>query len=304
MDPSDTFNTNPPSYTPAKSDPAKGDPAQGDPEFSEPTPSFEEAFPNAERPTIDRLQYLRCWTILGERESWVSQVAIISLVQLIPYVGQMVVWGYGIDCSEAIHRGARSTFCRFDFNRFGEYLMRGVWPWLTMFIATLLLMPVMIVLMLPVMGIFFAMMANTGPNQPPPIGAFVVFYAGIIAVNILYYGLLFLVCLPFCLRAGYSGEFKEAFNFGWAFDFLKRVWFEACLGITFFMVSATILTLLGYLACVIGAFAVMGAASIGLMFLMHQLYGIYLVRGGEPVPMKTPTYESIVAWQEPESPPK
>jgi hypothetical protein len=98
--------------------------------------------------------------------------------------------------------------------------------------------------------------------------------------------LLVLALLPMLFRSALMLDFAQGFNFDWAKSFIAKVWLEMLLGILFLYVASMVLGMLGVLACCVGIFLVGPVLSLAYGNLMFQLYSIFLIRGGTPVPIK------------------
>jgi hypothetical protein len=85
--------------------------------------------PNAADPSgQNRLQYWRSYAFIFDSPAWVTNILFCTLCQLIPLIGPVVVTGYLFEIIEALHRGHRGGYPDFTFDRFTNYLLRGLWP--------------------------------------------------------------------------------------------------------------------------------------------------------------------------------
>ena len=94
-----------------------------------------------------------------------------------------------------------------------------------------------------------------------------------------------LIQLPLMLRSGMTGDVGEAFQFNWAFDFLKRCWLEMILVTLLTMVISIPLAIFGVITCCIGFIPVAGYMALASSWFNFQLYRVYLSKGGTPVPL-------------------
>jgi hypothetical protein len=89
---------------------------------------------------------------------WKSNFLLGAVAILIPLVGPLVLTGWQVTGLWA--RGDREEpgkFPPFDFQYFGKYLERGLWPFLVNLGASLVLVPVILCTMLPLLifsGVF------------------------------------------------------------------------------------------------------------------------------------------------------
>ena len=148
------------------------------------------------------------------------------------------------------------TYPDFDFNRFGDYLVRGVWPFLVTLVASLGLGRVMIVPMF----LFQILLAASEHRHAGPLAAVVMIlmFIGLTVLSCAFY----LVLMPLMLRAGLSQDFVKAFDFTFLLDFLRRMWLEMLLAALFLYVSAFVLMIVGFMACCIGVYPAMTLARM------------------------------------------
>lgn len=233
-------------------------------------------------PPLHEMQYLECYRFVFSSPNWGMNLLLGSVCMLIPVVGQIVFIGYEFELFEALHRGRREGYADFDFNRFGDYLKRGVWPWLAAFLAALVIqLPLFFFTYACAIGGFFAVMSQTTEgNITAVVLACIVFFVFCAAT------LLGFVITPIVLRAGLMQEFGKAFDFAWAKQFVKMMWVEQLLAAIFFGVTSTMLILLGEMMCFVGIYPAIVIVSIASIHILWQFYEIYLSRGGEPIPIK------------------
>jgi hypothetical protein len=258
------------------------------------------------------MRYWQSYRFVFNKPNWLTNLLLTSVCLLIPIVGQIVLIGYLFEVIDALlHRspfeGGRTVddsddaadseqvmdalpanddypsaqYPDFVFNRFADYLMRGVWPFLVRLIIGMAVgLPAGLVLFV---GIMVAGVASRASNSPWPIlvmyGLFWLFYVvAMLIVSIL--------TIPLYLRAGLSGDFSAAFSMNFFRDFMKRVGKEVVLAELFLAATGTVVTMGGLLLCYVGVFP----AAVLLMYASHQLeyqlYELYLKRGGMPVPRR------------------
>jgi len=232
---------------------------------------------------IDHIQYLRMYQYIFENPNWVMNVLLAALCGLIPVVGPLVLLGYQYEIVLAMLTSGGVRYPDFDFNRFADYLQRGLWPFLVQLVASVVIAPLMLVFIIP-MFVLMGAAAGAGEDAAP-----FVFLIGIPLLMIILIPISILpalVLLPMQMRAGLAQDFAEGFNFGWVMDFVKKTWLEMFLGLLFLSFTALILAILGVLACYVGLFVVMPLIFLAQAHLLYELYLLYLSRGGTPIPLK------------------
>lgn len=223
--------------------------------------------------------------------AWMN-ILLISVGNMVPVIGPIVMSGFVYDTFEALFRQKRTYAPPFEFDRLSEYLMRGVWLFLVnMIVSFVFIMPSVVVLMI---AQFAGMAMLEGGGDAAPIGA-LLFGAG----HLFHFAMMALMSfamIPILIRVGLSQDFGKGFDLAWFRDFLGKMWLEM-------LVVTLVLTFLGvaYIAvgfalfCV-GIFFVMGVLLPTSMYLQYQLYLVYLGRGGKPIEMKEPSPQTLAAW--------
>ena len=262
------------------------------------------------------MRYLESYGFVFTSRNWAMNLLLGMLCLFIPAIGAIVLMGYFFEVIDFLLRRrprrveppmdqppsdafgelvmnalpadvdlTSEPYPDFSFDRFSEYLSRGIWPFLVRMIVGLVMSVATSMLM--VLGMVSIGAAATKSAALAVILGVVFF--------VLYLGLaaaLGIVITPLYLRAGLSGDFGSAFSMEFFRDFLKRVGKELVLAELFLVATATLLTLVGLLACYVGIFPAMSLLMFALHHLDYQLYELYLERGGTPIERKqAPTLE-------------
>lgn len=200
---------------------------------------------------------------------------------LIPIVGQIVVMGWFITGFWGREDKNPETFPAFNFEEFGKYLERGLWPFLVVLVATILLVPIMCILIIPIMFLGGLLAAHQGASSD---------FAGVIVgismalFYLLMMTLMALLLAPLKLRASLTQDFVKSFNFAFIMRFIALTWKENIIAWLFLMVASIGLTIGGVLVFCVGIYFAMVVIYFAWTHLYSQLYALYLSRGGEPVP--------------------
>ena len=240
-----------------------------------------------------RMRYWAAYQFLfGSPNRWMN-LLFVAVCMLIPFVGPVVLIGYLIevltprlDGEWPGWAGPAADYPDFTFNRFGDYLKRGLWPFLVNFV-------VMAVASLP-LGVlwfvgFIGIMAagrNGGLVAFLLVGLVLVFMAGLAAATVL--------TVPPTMRAAFLQDFGPSFSLDWSKDFLARTWKKLALSALFLWATSIPLMVLGYAACFVGLYPAMGLLIVAQWHLHYQAYRVYLARGGVPLPVR---------WMPPAVPP-
>lgn len=214
--------------------------------------------------------------------NWAMNLLYGSLCLLLGsfVVPQIIFNGYLWETLERLHRRERSDCPDFDFNRFNDYLMRGVWP----FLVGLLLMAVMFVLLVPIMGCGFAGMGILGANDLPELGAVLMVATYLVGFVVML--LFHFMMMPFMIRAALAQDLGLAFNVAWWKEFLGLMWKELALGAVVLTGAAVVSYFVGLLLCCVGVYPALVVWMYASTHFVWQTYEMFLERGGTPVPLK------------------
>jgi hypothetical protein len=227
------------------------------------------------------MNYFGFMEMIQRDPNWLTTILLAGLCGFIPIVGLMVLWGFAYENAALLHRTSGQRYAPFDFNRFGDYLTRGVGPflvWLMFYVAT----QVVSFMMQMCGGLAVGLAGEAGEAVSV---LFMLFWIGfLLALSVV----VFMIQTPLMLRGGMSGDIGDSFNFNWAVDFVKRCWLELLVVLLVWMAITVPAMLLGLATCCIGFIPITGYLALVNAWLSFQLYRLYLSRGGEPIVMKKP----------------
>jgi len=235
---------------------------------------------------IQQMEYFRAYNYIFENPNWVMNVLMgflcILSTAIIPLLGQLLFMGYQFDVAQGLLMTQGTRYPSFDLNRFGDYLMRSLYPFV---VSLVFILPLVVILAMGI-GMVTAITAAAGGKEGEAV-------ASLVIIPLMFFGMLafwlviMMFVIPLMMRAGLQQEFGAGFDFAWAFDFFKRVWLEILLSALFLAVTAVILSFLGLLAFCVGVFAVQAIVMLAQAHFWYQLYALYLGRGGQPIPLKS-----------------
>ena len=81
------------------------------------------------------MNYFGFMEMIQRNPSWITNSFLTGVCGMIPIVGLIVIWGYTYENAAILHRSTGQQQWPFDFGRFGDYLKRGVGPFLVWFIS-------------------------------------------------------------------------------------------------------------------------------------------------------------------------
>ncbi len=232
------------------------------------------------------LRYGEMVSYVFENPDWFTNVLLGGVCFLIPVVGPIVLLGYRYEVIDHWNTHSQATYPNFDFNKFGEYLSRGIWPFLVLLVGGLMIVP-LILLCYFASFLVFMLAASLGPEFAivGVIVSFIVLFGGII----LSAAVSGLVLVPLELKAGMQRDFAAGFDIKFISKFIGLTWKEILIGFLFLYVVNLALSLVGMLILCVGIYFTMAISMMAQTHLEHQLYLLYLQRGGTPVPTPTST---------------
>jgi hypothetical protein len=219
-----------------------------------------------------RVDYRGAYGYIFRNPRWFTNVLLFAVCCLIPVVGPLTAWGYAYDVFASLMRGRRRAYPDFEFGRFSDYLGRAIWPLL---IACIIGFPFGIVLAV-VLGALAFILARISPSLT--LITNLLSFLGTFALGFLL--------MPLQLRAGASRSLDLGGSFRFALDFFKRVGLQALLAYLFLSVTGAVVMGVGFVLCCVGSLASAAVVSLAGAYLYNELYQLYLLRGGEPIPVR------------------
>jgi hypothetical protein len=249
-------------------------------------PKAEGAAIGAEEQAISaprRLKYLAAFQFAFDNPHWFVSMVLLVVIGFLPVLGHVAQWGFYYEIVEALRRRPNAPYPKFDLQRFGDYCMRGVWPYvLSMTVGMILYL----IFYLPMqLSLQFGFMFLLASNQQ------IAFVVAAVVISLVLVGVMFIavgtavLTMPLLTRAGLTQDFRQIFRMDWYKGYLRRVWAEETLATLFLMTAGVALMPLGCLAFGVGIFVVPVIVWIAASHLQWQIYEIYLERGGEPIPL-------------------
>jgi uncharacterized protein DUF4013 len=213
---------------------------------------------------------------------WMMNTLLAGVCVFIPIVGQIVVKGWLITGFWGRDDDRPETFPDFDFNNFGKYLERGLWPFLVTLVSSLVITVAACVVIVPV-SMIFTLLGSHDNSSAGGCAAALLFIILMVFYLVLIVGMI-AVLTPLIIRASIMQEFGPAFNFAFLKRFIALTWKETILASLFFFVASLALGAVGAIILCVGIYFATVPAYFCMVHLHKQVYRLYLSRGGEPVP--------------------
>ncbi len=220
------------------------------------------------------MRYMDALKALFKHPQWGKQVLFTSICSLIPIVGNIALLGHFLGVFVHQRENDPQTYAPFDFGRLGEYLGKGIWPFLALLISGVISVPCIFVAMAPVflasaIGLEGALVALAG------FISLVLYLVVICAIMVLQ--------VPLCIKAGLTQNLGAALSWSFVRDFAKKVTGPILLANLFLFALAIPGTIVGILTCGLGIFPLVAIMLFTQWQLFGQIYQLYLDRGGEVI---------------------
>ncbi len=228
------------------------------------------------------MRYRESITDFFKTAQWRSNLLLGAVTLLIPLIGPLVLGGWHITCLWARRDGDDpADLPPYDFQFFGKYLERGLWPFLVGVVASLVIVPVMMILML----LFFLMITLSGPANGGQLtgNAVLMILLVIVPLQVLMQAVYHVMVTPLMLRATITQDFKSSFSLRFMKSFLALTWKELLVSLLFIFATMVCMAALAVVTCYIGAIITAPVVFFSWHHLQKQIYQTYLTRGGEPV---------------------
>ena len=228
------------------------------------------------------MQYMRSVQFIMDRANWLTNILLGGVCLIIPIIGPIAMHGYMFEVIDALHNDPEhKEYPDFDFNRFMDYLTRGIWSFLMSLVIGLIIgVP---------LGIFCGCLMAVGigiasSTKSPAVMLVFQLLMFLLAIAVIFLALL--VSWPATLQAGLKREFDFPGMIQFVKDFNKLVIKEMLLSALFVFLVGIFALVVGGLTCGIGLMFTGAAASMAAYHILFQLYELYLERGGTPVEPK------------------
>jgi hypothetical protein len=222
---------------------------------------------------------------------WMMNALLGGVCVIIPLIGQIVLKGWLVTCFWGRDNERPETLPDFDFNNFGKYLERGLWPFLVTLVSSLVISMAACVIIVA----FTMMVTLLGSQDHGSLGGCAAAFLFIILMVfyiVLIVGLVVLLT-PLTIRASLTQEFAAAFNFAFIKRFIALTWKETIIASLFLFVASLLLTAVGAIILCVGIYFATVVVYFCWVHLQKQLYRLYLSRGGEPVPVSPKLHDAM-----------
>jgi hypothetical protein len=222
---------------------------------------------------------------------WMMNTLLAGVCVFIPIIGAIVIKGWLITGFWGRDDERPETFPDFDFNNFGKYLERGLWPFLVTLVSSLVITVVACVFIVPVTMIV-SLLASSDHSSASGCAAAVLFIVVAIFYVILVVSMMVLLT-PLTTRASITQDFVQSFNVAFIKRFIALTWKETILACLFLVAAGLALMAAGAIILCMGMYFATVPIYFCWFHLDKQLYRLYLSQGGEPIPVSPKLRDNI-----------
>jgi hypothetical protein len=206
-------------------------------------------------------------------------------------VGTLIIWGYLAEVAEARSGGRDRNWPDFTIDRFTDYMLRGLWPFLWQLIWTL---PAMFAVLIP-LGITFGLFGVLNQNHQD-VPSMIVLAVGLLCT--LFVGLICsLITMASMMHSMLSNDFMKGADLRWISSFGGKMWGTALAAGVLFLIASFGINLVGALCCLVGTIVTSALTNLMLADVMAQLHDIFVSRGGRSALSVPQTPSDIVEAQ-------
>jgi len=208
------------------------------------------------------MDFGKAFTFVFDDEEWIKKVGLAGLISLIPFIGTIVVAGWGFEVIRRVIKDDPEPLP--DWNEFGEYLVHG---FLVLVIGFVYALPLILV-----QGCSLGFIPFLENADQEAITAAVSVATACFSCLVLLYSLFLGLVLPAALgRYADEGEFGAAFRFGKVFSLVRNNLGSYALVFLGNLVAG-LLASFGVILCVIGVLFTSAYAAVVGGHLTGQAY--------------------------------
>lgn len=216
-------------------------------------------------------------------DSWMSNLLLAFVFQLIPVLGQIALLGWHAEIMHRLRRGDPQPVPKLEFSDMMHYFSKGIPAFLGGLVISLpfgFLIGMVVGVGGVVAGAVAAAMRLRGPE------ALLVIYGLAGLVTLIAAPLMAIAGNAVTTRAELTEDGAKALEFGKLWDYTSRTWSLSLLGWVGVQFFGVLLMFAGLLVCFVGIYPAVVAVTLARVHMRWQIYETYLSRGGEPIPIK------------------
>ncbi len=235
-----------------------------------------QAYPDGFYQPIESFDLNRMLAAPFKSPNWLTNLLWMFVCDLLAsvFIGNIIKFGYLAEVAEARSGGRSEHWPDFTWDRFSEYLMRGLWPFIWNLIWVL---PLIVLVGIPLgttIGLSSVLMNNG--NEVPGV----IFLVTGIVVTIGVYCCVLVAMSASMMHAGLGNDFMKGADMGWIRSYVSKMWRTTIwAGFVFFLVAMAVI-IAGLLFFCIGFLVASPILSMMAADVVSQLHDIFVTRGG------------------------
>jgi len=263
-------------------------PMQQPPYYGQPAPApmppYVQAQPLTPGPSeFEGVSVIRAVKMAFDPPHWKTNILLGLVLILIPIVGPIALGGWMCEVHQRLVRRHPSPFPKIDFGDFGDYIKRGLAPFLVGLVVGI---PIFILVYAFMGAAGFAVFAAGAATEEPLVMLAVGIVVGLVMIFVMM--MLSVPINAAQTRAELTEDFGQALSFGKIMSYSKATFGRVVLKNFVYMWVAIGIVFLGMLMCYLGLYPAAVVLQITSLHLRYQIYADYLARGGEPITLKEP----------------
>src|SRR5436190_1107158 len=131
------------------------------------------------------MHYWRSYQYIFDSPNWLMNVLLGSVCILIPGIGPILLLGYELEIVERLHGRGDIGYPDFDFGRFLNYLLRGLWVFLAHLLISLVVVLLLVVPLFVLVLILVTAMPAGGQPSPGTLALFM-FLAIVLEILLIF----------------------------------------------------------------------------------------------------------------------
>ena len=201
---------------------------------------------------------------------WMFVCQLASVI----FVGSLVMLGYQAEVAESRSGGRSEHWPDFNPDRFSDYMMRGLWPFLWSMIWSI---PLIFLIGIPAFTTIFLSRVLLQNNNDVS-GVIVIITGSVVSVSVYFFAMV--AMLASVMHAGLGNDFQKGADIKWIGSYISKmgrttIW----VGIVFVLVSLVAYAV-GLLLFCVGFIVATPYINLVVADLYAQLHDIFVSRGG------------------------
>jgi hypothetical protein len=232
----------------------------------------------------DRVSVREALQTALEAEDMVATYATGALMAIVPFVGPMVLYGWGAEIVQRVHLRHPTPVPKLRLTDFAYWLQRGITPFVAAFATNMAIQFALSIVILPIYIAAILAMAGGGMT----LAAAILIPMMLLTVGLAAAGGVFMNAV--LTRADLTEDFGETLKLSTALEFGRRTFVPTLLGMLKTSVVAGALFLLGLPLLIVGSLLAIPAATVIGAHVRAQVYELDLRRTGKAIPVRAPQY--------------